>query len=52
MIAINKKYLEYAIECFEDTESYTVSWKDEKSAVIFKNNNVTVLIMPIRFPYD
>jgi len=52
MIAINKKYLEYAIECFEDTESYTVSWKDEESAVIFKNNNVTVLIMPIRFPYD
>lgn len=49
-IAINKKYLDYAMDCFEGTESFAINWKDEKSPIVFRNNDVTVLILPIRLP--
>ena len=47
-IAINKKYLDYAMSCFKASESITVSWKDGKYPIVFENSNVTVLILPIR----
>lgn len=47
-IALNPEFVDYILDCFNNSDEIVVKWEDSLSPVIFSKDTVQAIIMPIK----